>query len=306
VKPSASRERGCRYWLKPLGVGAVWGVLLLYIGYIGIWVYATARPARASVCCITPADLGFDYESVALTTTDGLTLFGWYIPSQNGAAVILLHGYGANRAEMVKRAGILAEHGYGALLYDQRASGESEGEFRSFGWTDAADVPAALEFLDGRDDIDPERVGVLGFSQGGQIALRAAASDHVRAVVAEEPGFSTLQDLPRLTGLGERWIVFNYRLGFIGLEWYTGVHDPSGVVEGLADIAPRPVLWIATGARDEPGYWLVRHFYDEASEPKEWWHVAEAGHGRIPDVRSEEYEERIVGFFDAALLLESN
>ncbi len=40
------------------------------------------------------------YEDVALTTSDGLRLSGWYIPSQNGAAVILLHGYGTNRIQM--------------------------------------------------------------------------------------------------------------------------------------------------------------------------------------------------------------
>ncbi len=307
MKPITSPKRGCKYWLRLLGVALVWGMLLLYVGYLGVWVYATARPARTSVCCITPADLGFDYEKVTLTTADGVALSGWYIPSQNQAAVILLHGYGGNRVEMVKRAGLLAEHGYGALLYDQRANGESEGEFRSFGWADVDDVPAALEFLARREDVDPERVGILGFSQGGQIALRAtAASDHIRAVVAEEPGFSTLQDLPRMSAFKDRWIVFNYWLGFIGLEWYTGVRDPSGVVEGLPRIAPRPVMLIATGSSEDPGCWLVRHFYDKASDPKRWWHVPQAGHGRVPDVCADEYKERIVDFFNDSLLPENN
>jgi len=152
--------------------------------------------------------------------------------------VILLHGYGANRVEMVGRAGLLAKHGYGVLLYDQRASGESEGEFRSFGWVDVDDVPVALDFLVGRDEVDLERVGVLGFSQGVQIALRAAAeTDRLRAVVAEVPGFSTLEDLPRMTTWGDRWKVLNYALGFKGLEWWTGVRNPSGVVKSLPSIS---------------------------------------------------------------------
>jgi pimeloyl-ACP methyl ester carboxylesterase len=307
VNPATSQRRGPRYWLRLLAVAIVWGVSLLYAGYLGIWVYATAHPARTPVCCIAPADLGLAYEDVALTAVDGVTLFGWCIPSHNKAAVILLHGYGANRAEMVGRAGLLADHGYGVLLYDQRASGESEGEFRSFGWADVDDVPVALEFLVGREGVDPERVGALGFSQGGQIALRAAAeSDRFRAVVAEEPGFSTLEDLPHMTTFKDRWIAFNYRLGFKGLEWWTGVQNPSGVVEGLSRIAPRSVLLIATGPDEDPGYWLVRHFYDKASEPKTWWHVPEAGHGQVPLVRGEEYRERIVSFFDKALLQESD
>jgi fermentation-respiration switch protein FrsA (DUF1100 family) len=288
-----------------LGVGIVWAVLLLYLGYLGLWVRSLARPARSSLCCLTPADLGHEYEEVALAAADGVTLFGWYIPSQNGAAVILLHGYGANRVQMVKRAGVLADHGYGALLYDQRASGESEGAFRTFGWLDVDDVPLALEYLLGREDVDPRRVGILGFSQGGQIALRAAAvSYRLRAVVAEEPGFSTLDDLPPEMGLEERWVAFNYRLTFKSLGWWTGVRDPSGVVESLPQVAPRPIFFIAARPPEEPGYWLVRHYYEEAREPRVWWHVPEAAHGEIPDLRSEEYEGRVVSFFDQALLRE--
>ena len=71
-------------------------------------------------------------------------------------------------------------------------------------------------------------------------------------------------------------------------------------------IAPRPVLFIAAGAREGSGYWLVRHYYEQASEPRQWWHVPEAGHGRVPRIRREEYEQRIVGFFDKALLEEGH
>ncbi|MGD2145362.1 MAG: alpha/beta fold hydrolase [Anaerolineae bacterium] len=302
---TAPRKRHWRYWLNLLVVALVWAVVLLYLGYVGIWVRWAARPARHGLCCITPADLGWGYEEVTLKAADSVTLFGWYIPSQNGAAVILLHGYGANRVQMAKRAGLLAAHGYGALLYDQRASGESEGETRSFGWADVEDVPAVLEFLVEREEVDPERVGALGFSLGGQIALRAAAElDGLRAVVAEEPGFSTPEDLPWVTTPEERWVALTYRLGFKGLELWTGVRNPSGVVESLPGIAPRPVLFIAAGAAQDPGHQSVRYFYDMASEPKEWWYVPEAGHGEVPDVRGKEYEERIVGFFESTLLRE--
>jgi hypothetical protein len=84
------------------------------------------------------------------------------------------------------------------------------------------------------------------------------------------------------------------------------MRDPSGVVEGLPSIAPRPLLLIATGPTEDPGFWLVRHFYSQASERKEWWHVPEARHEQIPRTRDEEYEERIVSFFDRALLQQSD
>jgi fermentation-respiration switch protein FrsA (DUF1100 family) len=303
VKHKARTKRGCRYWLNLLAVGVVSFLLLGYAGYIGLLVYGLSQPARTPVCCITPADMGFDYEDVHLGTDDGLTLVGWYIPSQNGAAVILLHGYGANRMEMIGRAGVLARHGYGVLLYDQRASGESEGKYRSFGWADAADVAVAVAFLQAREDVDAGRIGILGFSQGGATALRATAeTDQIRAIVAEEPGFATIDDLPVLTSFSDRWIAFNYRLTLPALAWRTGVQEPAGIVEGLARIPPRPLFFIATGPTEEAGYWLVRHFYDQAGEPKTWWHVLEASHGQIPALYPREYEKRIVSFFDEALL----
>jgi pimeloyl-ACP methyl ester carboxylesterase len=296
-------KRGCKYWIKLLGVGLAGGLLMLYAGYLGTWIYATTKPARVTPCCITPADLGFDYKEVTFPGADGVILSGWYIPSRNQAAVILLHGYGGNRLEMVHRAATLANHDYGVLLYDQRASGTSEGEFRTFGWYDVHDVPAAMTVVQAQDSIDPACIGLLGFSQGGQIALRATAEmPQIKAIVAEEPGFATLQDIPPLTSLEERWILFSYRLGFKGLEWRTGVSAPSSVVEGLARIAPRPILLMATGPQEEMGYRLPSHYYRLASEPKALWHVSEAGHGQIPEVRPKEYQDRVVTFFNEALL----
>jgi pimeloyl-ACP methyl ester carboxylesterase len=300
--PGSRRRRGCRYWFNLLAVGLAGGLLLAYLGYLVLWVVMTARPARVALCCVTPADLGLAYEEVTLAGPDGARLAAWYVPSRNGAALILLHGYGANRLEMLARTGVLAEAGYGLLLYDERASGESEGEHRTFGWADVDDVPVAVDYLAGRDDVTADRIGILGFSVGGQIALCAAARDgRIRAVVAEEPGFASLDDLPRLDSLGEKWIVFNYRLGLQGLKWYTGEEPRIGVVEGLDRIAPRPVFFIATGPPDEPGDWLVRHFYEQAAEPKSWWLVPEAGHGQVPALRPDEYRARIVAFFDGAL-----
>ena len=297
------QRRGCRYWIKLLGVGLAAGLVMLYAGYVGIWVYATTKPARVTPCCITPADLGFDYKEVTFPGADEVILSGWYIPSRNRAAVILLHGYGGNRLEMIHRAATLANRGYGVLLYDQRASGTSEGEFRSFGWYDVYDVPAAMTVVQSQDSIEPGCIGLLGFSQGGQIALRAAAEmPQIKAIVAEEPGFATLQDLPPLTSLEEHWIVFNYQLGFKGLEWRTGVSAPSGVVEALARIAPRPTLLIAAGPQEEMGYRLPVRYYRLASEPKALWHVPEARHGQIPEMQPKEYEDRIVTFFDETLL----
>ena len=74
--------------------------------------------------------LGVAYEDVSFTTSDGLTLQGWYVPSRNGAAVISFPG----RKGPQQPARMLARHGYGVLLFDRRGEGRSDGEPNAFGW----------------------------------------------------------------------------------------------------------------------------------------------------------------------------
>ena len=296
-----SRRRSRRYWIKLLAAGLIGGVLLAYCGYVFLFVEMLSRPAHATICCTTPGDKGFDYEGVTLTTSDGIELKGWYIPARNRAAIILLHGYGGNRLEMLNRAVMLARNGYGVLLYDERASGESGGSLRTFGWLDVNDVPLALAYLRQRSEVDPQRIGILGFSVGGQIALRAAAqSDRIKAIVAEEPGFARISDVPDIPSLEDKFYVVADWLAENLLSLRTGVPIPEGVVGGLRRIAPRPILFISTG-RDY-GRALVQHFYQQASESKEWWEVPETNHGGSPRARPEEYEQIVVDFFERALL----
>ena len=77
----------------------------------------------------TPAEYGLPYEDVALTTSDGLPLAAWYVPSQNGAAVILQHGYRGNRGSVLDTAKLLASHGYGILMMDARAHVQEHATF---------------------------------------------------------------------------------------------------------------------------------------------------------------------------------
>ena len=89
------------------------------------------------------ANLGADYERVTFTTSDGLKLSGWYVPSRNRAAVIAFSGRNGPQAQ----TRMLVRHGYGVLLFDRRGSGESEGDPNGFGWEGEKDITAALAFL---------------------------------------------------------------------------------------------------------------------------------------------------------------
>src|SRR4051812_22132222 len=89
--------------------------------------YPTTHILRRDV---PDAQLGAPYENVRFTTSDGLELEGWYVPSRNGAAVIAFPG----RSGPQKHARMLARHGYGVLLFDRRGEGASDGDPHGFGW----------------------------------------------------------------------------------------------------------------------------------------------------------------------------
>ncbi len=307
-------KRGCVYWLKLGGFGLISLLVVAFFAYPIVDFEMQMQPAQSEVCCFTPGDFGFDYEDVTFTgggtgggtTGDGLTLSGWYMPSQNGAVIIVLHGYAANRMQMIYRSMMLAEHGYGVLLYDLRGHGESEGDHRSLGWEDPADVAGALAFVKEQPGVDPDRIGVLGFSVGGQIALTSAAAyPEIAAVVAEEPGFLTMKDVPAADNFFDKYIVVSYKFGYWYFERRLGIDPPEPIVDTVASISPRPILFVAAYPEDDMRYRLVTYMYDHAAEPKSLWHIPEISHGGAFDYDPEAYESHIVGFFDEALDIET-
>ena len=266
------------------------------------YILIMTRPAPSRIGFPPQNAEGITYQPVSLfNEQDNITLSGWYIPSKNQAAVILLHGYGSNRLEMRPQAEVLARHGYGVLLYDLRGHGESQGEVRAFGWEDVSDVDAAIEFLSNREEINPDRIGILGFSIGGQIAIRAAAEyTQIKGVIADDPGYVTVKDAPTPSNTNQR---FTHLVSWIDsriISLMTGIPIPPGVIEEIGDIPPRPILFIATG--EGGGRGLVRHFYQIADEPKELWEIPETFHGGQFYARPVEYEEKMIAFFNNALL----
>jgi fermentation-respiration switch protein FrsA (DUF1100 family) len=228
-----------------------------------------------------------------------LTLRGWYIPSKNRAAVMLLHPMASNRIGMLDAAAMLARHGYGVLLFDLRAHGDSDGDVLPFGGNEAEDVVGAAAYMQTCADVDPNRIGALGWSLGAQVSiLGAAGAQAVKAVVADGLCCTTFGDIAPPQSFGD-WLYVPYDLLFFPmLQWRTGVSQPLSVNQALAEIAPRPVLLIGGG----PEQHMAQYKYNAAHEPKTLWIIPEAHHIDGLTVKPQEYEDRVVAFFDAALL----
>ena len=242
------------------------------------------------------AELGVPYEDVAFTTSDGLRLEGWYVPTKNGATVVVIPG----RKGPQKAAKMLAQHGYGVLLFDRRGEGESEGDPNGFGWAGPRDVEAAIAFLRSRPEVDESRIGGLGLSVGGEVLLQAAAeSDGLQAIVSEGAGIRSVREAVELPGL-DSWIA----AGVIGLTTaataaFTSDLPPPSLKDLSAEITV-PVFFIYS-TPGQGGENLTPTYYEAASEPKELW-AAEGGHIGAIDAEPQEYERRVVAFFDDALL----
>jgi hypothetical protein len=119
----------------------------------------------------------------------GVELAGTLVlPSGPGPhpAVVFVHGSGAEgRWASRYLARRFAERGVAGLIWDKRGVGESTGAWTEAGFEDlAADAAAAVAFLRGRPEIDPQRVGIHGHSQGGTIAPMVAVRGEVDFVIA--------------------------------------------------------------------------------------------------------------------------
>jgi fermentation-respiration switch protein FrsA (DUF1100 family) len=296
-------NRGLRYW-RNLGC-----FLLALAGFAAVglvvglsWWQADAflHPPRR-LPAETPASRGLDYRDVAFRATDGLTLRGWYLPSQNGAAIIVGHGIGGNR--VLEPAEMLARHGYGVLTFDWRAHGESDGDLCTFGYHEVRDVAGALAWLQEQPGLDPQRIGMLGESMGAVTAIRAMSHlSDLQAVVAQSPYVDlreSARNIWRDSGLPAfPFVPLQIALG----EWRTGLDlDDMQPLADIAAISPRPIFILAGGQDPITGPDAGQRYYDAAGEPKELWFEPDLGHLAFSQVYPDEYERRVVGFFDAAL-----
>jgi hypothetical protein len=279
-------------------------LVVLLLGYLGagllvvLWMTGPRRRKPQA----TPASVGLGYVEVEVLSTDGVSLSAWWVPAEGSSrAAVLVPGWGGYKFDehLLETLAVYHDAGYGVLLLDLRAQGESGGLRRTLGYREVRDVRGAFAWLHQRG-YEAESVVVHGWSMGGATALRAAPGTGVGAVV-EEAGYADLplllrgklQEFVRFGGLLEPAILLVGRL-FPDFDYQA--------------VAPKTEAAILS---DEGIPLFIIHSTDDEVVPYEQAEVLAAscpeasvwtleGYGHVEAYAHPEYAQRLRGFLDAA------
>jgi pimeloyl-ACP methyl ester carboxylesterase len=262
----------------------------------------------------TPSSAGMSYEEIQFPARDGLRLSGWFIPAANrgsgdsSGALILVHGWPWNRlgtlaenvmedlpgsspVNLLDLARGLHQLDYDLLMFDLRNHGRSASSIPvTFGMNESDDLLGALDYLSARQDIDSDKIGVVGFSMGANTLLYTLPqTDLVKAAIAVQPTSpavfarrTTAQLVGALSGPVLFLTELLYRLaggiqlsaiepvftaagsGETAVLYIQGTGDAWGSIENVADMVARTPnaaepIFIETQGRFEGYQFLIEH-----------------------------------------------
>lgn len=283
----------------------------VFLALVWAWVFSAVLFLRNTVLprmpiTLQPDALGLPAETVHFRATDGVLLEGWKIPGQPQRPwLILCHGLGTNRADLLDIGEGLYRLGYNLFLFDFRAHGGSAGRTTSFGWRERRDLQGALAFLGQQPDVPPAPYGIYGISMGGAVALTVAADDERLGAIAVDSPYVNLEEsivhhikllypwLPRAPFVW--FVLWTYRLRF-------GVSPRAMSPEEAAGrLGTRPLLVIQGAGDPRMPLEGAQQILRRASGPKEILVIPGGGHLQGYALDTAGYLRQLDGFFEKAL-----
>jgi len=296
-------------WRKRLFLGLVGFVSLGVLGCLGISGFVgwnLTHPKRIPVVS-KPSEFGLTYQDVIFSSReDNIKLSGWYIPAENSKAVVIqAHGYGGSRTKEKPSFPVtqaLVQQGISVLMFDFRASGQSEGSLVSVGDFEQRDLQGAIDYV---KQLGYEKIGIIGYSMGASTTAVVAANEaDIKSVVLDSP-FADLKEylqvnMPIWTKLPN--IPFT-PLILREIPVITGI-KPENVspLREIEKFAKRPILFIAGDADDTIPMENSQILWEKVNNPNdEFWVVPGAKHVGAYSVLPDQYLEKVTKFFVSSL-----
>jgi dipeptidyl aminopeptidase/acylaminoacyl peptidase len=296
--PTRTFRQRALFVLRPVSIITL--VLVFLAPFIAGVIFIRALTTNGCGGAGDPATFNLPFEDVSFPSSEFKTdIKAFFIPGDNGVTLIIPPGYTSGRGNLLHELAVLYKHGYGALTFESRSC---MGQYISLGYAEVTEVGDALAYLATRPDVDMDKLAIHGFSSAGATSLMAAARyPNLRAVVAEG-GYHDFEVSLHDTSQEQGW-------SFLGAIFEAGAklsyrlttgHDMSVLspVSAIGKIAPRPVLLIY--GTDEPSLPGARLELAAAGENAELWEVPGATHGSYWYTAPQEFEQRVVAFYDDA------
>lgn len=246
----------------------------------------------------TPDRRGLKYEEVTFNSADGTSLVGWFVPSVGPAqgTVIHFHGNAQNMTAHFAFVSWLPAAGFNLFVFDYRGYGKSAGKPERRGLYE--DSLAALDYIEKRPGIAPDRLLVLGQSMGGANAITALGSRPRKSVraVAIDSTFASYRGIVR-DKIGEMTLLSWFRWPLS----YLLIGNSLSPEEYIARITPTPLLLIHGTADAVTPYAHGKRLFDLAGEPKQLWTIEGGEHTSALSDAGGGYREKLVAFFRRAL-----
>ncbi len=199
----------------------------------------------------TPDHLGLAYESVDLTTADGVKIHGWFVPAPDARATVLFfHGNAGNISDRLATLQIFQRLRVDTFIIDYRGFGQSEGSPSEEGTYH--DAEAAWRYLVEERGVAPSQLVLFGRSLGGGVASWLAAEKPAGALVLEST-FTSCDDMAASV------------FPFLPVRLLMRIHYDNLERVGQIDL---PLLVVHSPEDDVVPFKLGRRVYEAANEPK--------------------------------------
>lgn len=251
---------------------------------------------------------GYNYNKIEFPNHNKKTLRGWFIKSKNNPTnktLFVLHGWTRTRLNYLDQIKFFVDSGFHVFAYDQIAHGDSDKGLITFGESEGLDLLDAVNYSREINEVNQEKIGVIGFSLGTGTAIYAIANskNSVFKAAVLEGAFANSFDVGEKILIGKYGHFFGKLIGYafftFGTKiWSLGKFKHANTAEKISEITNTPIM-IIRGKNDA----LVSDksatlLLSSIKQPYDIWLHEKGHHVKSYNIYPEEYKKRVLYFLN--------